>query len=125
MPDMDRQELKEAVLNVLKQHDDYENCIKKEALWSTVTGELIIPKRRNDQTRPLRSIIESLQKDGHPICHRSGIYGGFFYSKEHKYVIKQAHRHHKCAMTHLRRKKHLLRINDKEVLKQVELDLKQ
>jgi len=123
MHDMDREELKEAVLKILKQHVDYDDCIKKEPLWSAVTGEVIIPKRRNDQTRPLRSIIAALQKDGHPICHRSGIYGGFFYSKEQKYVIKQAHRHHKSAMTHLRRKKHLLRINNKEVLKQVELDL--
>ncbi|MBI3771435.1 MAG: hypothetical protein HY272_01830 [Gammaproteobacteria bacterium] len=125
MIDMDRQVIKERVLDILKQHVGPNNCIKKEALWSSATGDVIIPWRRIDQTRPLRSMIEALQRAGEPIAHKSGKGGGYFYADNPDDLTEEADWHHVRAMSSLRREKALRKITTPELLSQVALELNQ
>ena len=123
MIEPDRAELKRRCIEVLQQHQGPDNCITMEELFRTISGEVVIPKRANNQSRIVRDLVAQLQHEGHPVCHRSGTYGGYFMGTEKAHIEKEAKWFRSRAMTSLMRSKNLLNQTNGELLKQVALDL--
>lgn len=123
MREMDRGELKYHVYAILQGHSGPEACITKEALWSRASGEAIIPWRRVNQTRLLRSLIAELQSEGVAVVHKSGTGGGYYLATDDIQIAQEAQWHHLRAMSHLKREKALRRMTAKELLQQLEIDL--
>ena len=67
MPDYDRQQLKQSVLRILKQHVGRDNAISAAKLFILATGETLHPFQERNKTRPIRSVIRELRMERNPI----------------------------------------------------------
>ena len=120
--ELDYGELKNNVLNILKQYCGPDDCIKMAVLFYQATGENIIPARRYDQTRNVRSVICELRNEGSPIGNKSGKDGGYFMARNEKELQETVGAFHSRAMSSLRQEAALKRIPFGELLKQFELE---
>lgn len=125
MTDYDREEIKEKVDALLKQHLGQDDCILMNEIYVTVTGSHIIPYRRYDQTRFIRSIIKELREAGRPIGIKSGNNGGYFTARNDEELESTIQTFHCRAMSSLRQEAALKRISFNELLEQYELELSQ
>jgi hypothetical protein len=107
------------------QHQGPDNGLTMTECVAVVLGEIIIPYKRNNQSRLIRDLVAELQRDGHPICHKSGKYGGYYIATNDDQLDAEAAWHHKRAIASLTRVKHLRKITTDEVVEQVKLDLEE
>ncbi|MDH4275639.1 MAG: hypothetical protein OEW08_11410, partial [Gammaproteobacteria bacterium] len=63
--EQDRAELIRQTLAILQRHAGPEHAITMYELWTQITGHHLVPWRKVDQTRIVRSIIEQLRRAGH------------------------------------------------------------
>lgn len=125
MNDGDREEIKKKVDELLKQHMGQDNCILMNEIFVRVTGGHIIPFRRYDQTRFIRSIIKELREAGRPIGIKSGHSGGYFTARNDEELESTIQTFHCRAMSSLKQEAALKRISFNELLEQYELELSQ
>lgn len=123
MREIDRAEFKARVREILAQHVGPEECVSMYALYRAITGHPIIPGRKVNQTRLLRSIIAELQEDGEPIVHKSGPEGGYYSAETKAELEQEAAWFRKRALSAFRREKMLRRISNEELLRQYALEL--
>lgn len=123
MIDMDRKELKRRVDELLQAHTGADDCVLMNEIFVTVTGSHIIPNRRYDQTRIIRSIIKELREDGKPIGIKAGSNGGYFTARNDEELESTIQLFHHRAMSSLRQEAALKRISFSELLEQYELEL--
>lgn len=125
MIDQDRQHLKQKVDDLLQQHLGNDNCILMNEIYVSITGGHIIPNRRYDQTRIIRSIIKDLREDGRPIGIKPGSNGGYFTARNDEELESTIRLFHGRAMSSLKQEAALKRISFSELLEQYELELSQ
>ncbi len=123
--DHDRIKLKDAIHNILQQHQGPEDCITMIELHHRSSGEVIVPWRKYDQTRITRSIIEQLRREGVPVGNRSGSEGGYFLARNDEELKPTINVFHARAMSSLGQEAALKRMPFEELLRQYELELQQ
>ena len=121
--EIDRAEMKQRVREILARHEGVDECISMYQLFYAITGDPIIPGRKVDQTRLIRSIIAELQQDGERIVHKSGGGGGYFTAASNDDIEQEAVWFRKRALSAFRRERMLRRIGTEELLRQYELEL--
>jgi len=120
----ERLEIKHKVDALLKKHRGPEYCILMNEIFVEVTGGHIIPNRRLDQTRFIRTIIKELREAGRPICIKAGTKnGGYFTARNEEELKKTIETFHSRAMSSLKQEAALKRISFNELLEQYELEL--
>lgn len=123
MSNVDRATLKQRCIEVLNEHQGPENCITMEQLFRTISGDVVIPYKCNNQSRIVRELVAQLQGEGHSICHKSGKYGGYFLATKKEHIEKEAKWHRARGLSSLRRSKYLLKQTDEQLLNQLKIDL--
>lgn len=119
-----RAEIKARLRAVLLHHTSPDAAIRMVALIPAVLGEHVIPWRRYDQSRLIRSLVEQLRREGLPVCIRGGSRdGGYFVSAAH--AERTAAWFRKRAFSAFRQEAALRRISLRELFTQYELDLTQ
>jgi len=71
---IDRPRLKQAVARILAHHAGPDNAIRMVDLYRIATGAVVIPGRKYDQTRIIRSLVDQLRAEGLPVCYHAGGY---------------------------------------------------
>lgn len=121
--DVSRDELKKRIRDVLEGHEGPDNPITMTALHSAVTGEVIIPWRRYDQTRITRALVEELRRDGMAIGHKAGNHGGYFVARNAKELQPTVDWFHGRAMASLKQEATLKRMSPGDVIEQYRIEL--
>lgn len=118
--DADRRRLAEAIRQVLERHEGVERAITMTALFAIATGDTVVPGRRYDQTRIVRSLIEQLRREGLPIgiCRH-----GYFLARSEQELAPTIRAFHSRAMSGLRQERALTRVSFDELLEQYRLEL--
>lgn len=116
MRDYDRPAIKARVAEILGTKEP----ITKEALWHCATNEVIVPWRRIDQTRLLRSIIAELQRDGMPVVHGRQ---GYYLATEDSDIEREARWHRSRAFASFRREQALRKITSQQLLLEYQNEL--
>lgn len=117
----DRRALLDAAREVLGRHQGPERPITMLELHAVLTGEVIIPGRRYDQTRITRSLVEQLVLE-HGLPVASGRHG-YFLARTDAELQPTIERFHARALSHLKREKALKRATTADLLEQVRIDL--
>lgn len=120
MNDLDRVEFKCQVAALLKTHMGPEDCILQYEIYVEITGSHIIPKRRYDQTRFIRSIIKDLREEGMAIGIAKN---GYFLARNAQELEATIQTFHKRAISSLKQEAALKRLTFNELLEQYELEL--
>lgn len=118
----DRAALKDQVRALLREHVGPENCITMTQLFHHATGEPVIPNRRYDQSRIVRSLVEELRRDGCPIGLHGGINGGYFWARSADELDPTVQWFHRRALSSLKQEAALKRVPFEELLKQYQLE---
>lgn len=121
--EIEREELLERVRGVLREHRGPEACITMTQLYHAVTDDLVIPQRRYDQTRIVRSVVEQLRREGCPIALKAGIGGGYFWARSEAELDTTVRWFHRRAMSSLQQEAALKRVPFGELLRQYHLEL--
>lgn len=125
MHDLDREQLKDAVKALLKTHEGPEAAITMTELYARVTGAVVIPWRRYDQTRLIRSVVEQLRREGCPIGLKGGPAGGYFWARNDEELKGTIGWFHERAMSALKQEAQLKRLHPGELIRQYEIELKE
>ena len=104
----------------LKQHKGPENCVTMNELFVDATGSYIIPNRRYDQTRIIRSIVKDLREEGCPIGIKGGKSGGYFWARNDAELKSTIEKFHHRAMSSLQQEAALRRIPFNQLLLELE-----
>lgn len=115
----DREHLKHDIKNLIRQHVGPANAIKMVTVFVEVTGEIIIPWKRHEQTRPVRELVNQLRNEGCPI---GSCRGGYFWARDEKELDGTLAKLHTSAMTSLKTEAALKRISFSQLLKQYEIE---
>ena len=118
----DRADLLARVQGLLQQCRGPQAAIRMVDLFALATGDVIIPGKRYDQTRILRSLVEQLRRDGCPIGHVSGTGGGYFWADDPADLDLTIRWFHQRALSSLRQERALRRVPFAQVLEQHALD---
>jgi len=110
---------------VLRRHIGPDECIKMVQVYYEVTGILVTPGKQYDETRMIRSAIEQLRTDGHPICIKDGKNGGYFWARNSADLEPTIRRFHSRALASLKQEASLKKIPFGDLLKQYEIDFDQ
>ncbi len=108
------------LLAVLERHRGRENCIGMGELWRKVFHR---PYRHliND-TRPLRSLIRELRRQGHPICSTSDKYNpGYYLAETAEEMEEFIARHERRGLASLSQTAKLRKLALPELLGQLQL----
>ena len=125
MDDQERSALKVRVRDILMVHKGPNDCVLMNEIYVEVTGYHIIPTRRIDQTRIIRSIIVALREESCPIGIKAGSGGGYFWARNDAELEATIVTFHKRAISSLKQEAALKRIPFGELLEQYELELSQ
>lgn len=123
--EIDRKELLHRCKKILADHVGQENAIKSENLFVLMTGQIIIPKRANDQTRIVRSIVKQLESEGVRIVHVTGKNGGYFMATCQEDIDRKIAWFMKRIKSAFKRVMHLGNMTFDDVFKQLEIDFKE
>lgn len=116
----ERPDLKARVLELLEHHHGPDNAITMTRLFAAATGEIVIPNRRYDQSRIIRSIIDELRRQGVPVGIASD---GYFLARDAEELASTIDWFHARALSHMRVEKHLRRIDPARLTEQYRLEL--
>lgn len=122
LTDIDRQELKEKIIVELKLCVGPQRAITAADLFRAVTNDPIIPWRRYDQTRVIRSIVKQLRQDGLPIGHRNAALGGYFWAQNDEQLDGTIKYFRDRALSAFSQEAALKKITERELLKQYEME---
>lgn len=117
----ERAELKAAIRRVLHRHDQA-NPVPMTRLWQRVTGETVIPARRHEQSRVIRSLVRELRLDGYPIAFVGGKHGGYYMARDEGELAPTIRTLHSHAMSNLQVEAALKRVPFGQLLQQYELE---
>ena len=120
---MKREEMLVAVKICIRQHVGHDNAISQYEVYRSVTGLPIVPGRKYDHTRIIRSIVEQLRREGCPIGNRSGAKGGYFWASHLPDLDPTIKSFHSRAMSSLKQEAALKQISEVELIKQYQLEL--
>lgn len=123
MHELDREALKERIKAALKEHEGPEAAITMTELYARITGAVVIPWRRYDQTRLVRSVVEQLRREGCPIGVKGGNSGGYFWARNEEELKGTIGWFHERAMSALKQEAVLKRLHPGELIKQYALEL--
>jgi len=123
MNDFDHVEIKHKINALLKKHVGPENCILMNEIFVQVTGSHIIPKRRYNQTRFIRSVIKELREAGCPVGIKAGSTGGYFTARNDAELESTIQMFHRRAISSLKQEAALKKITFNELLEQYEYEL--
>lgn len=115
----DRADLLARVQALLQQCHGPQAAIRMVDLFAAATGDVVIPGKRYDQTRVLRSLVEQLRRDGCPIGHGNG---GYFWADDPADLDATIRWFHARALASLRQERALRRVPFAQVLAQHALD---
>lgn len=121
----DREALKQAIRRELALHRGPDDAITMTALHAAVSGELIIPGRRYDQSRITRDIVAQLRREGCPIGNKPGAGGGYFWAEHPDQLNHTIETFHGRALSSLSQEKALRRVSAPDLARQVEIELKE
>jgi len=125
MDDAERNILKQRVIDELQHHKGPDNCIKMWEIFTAITGQHIIPIKKTDQTRIIRTLIEQLRKEGHPIGNKPGTYGGYFLATCDEELEGTIKNFHNRAMSSLEQEAALKRTNPSKLMQQCMIDFEE
>lgn len=115
-----RDQIQAAVVHILEQHRGPERTITMVELFKAATGEIVIPAKRYDQTRIVRSIIDSLRAGGVPVCFDGT---GYFLAR-HAEDLEPTVRHMESrAISHFQTAANLRRCSVKDLLQRYQSEL--
>lgn len=120
---LDRARLKQRLLLLLSEHTSREDCISMTALVPAVLGDYVVPNRRYDQSRIIRSLVSQCRREGSPICIRHGKYGGYYLATDPQELESTAQWFRKRAMSSLKQEALLRGMAIHELVEQHPLDL--
>lgn len=115
----DREYLKNGVKQTIRQHVGPNTAIKMDVLFVELTGDVIIPWRRHEQTRIVRSLVNQLRNEGCPI---GSCRGGYFWARNEQELDSTLAKLHTSAMTSLKTEAALKRVSFSDLLKQYEIE---
>jgi hypothetical protein len=118
----DRTHLKEKLKRIVREHVGPEGSISMQALYVQLTGHGIIPYKRHEQTRIVRSLVNELRNEGCPIGSTSGNSSGYFWARDEKELGITIAKLHGQAMTSLKTEAALKRIPFSDLLKQYQIE---
>lgn len=118
----DRDQLKPAIRAELQRHCSPDEAITMTELHVAVTGELIIPRRRYDQTRVTRGIVAQLRREGCPIGNSRG---GYFWAIERTQLKPTIDTFHDRALASLSQEKALRQVSAPDIARQIEIELQE
>jgi len=119
----DREHLLANLRHVLRGHQGPDNTISMRDAFEAITGEVVIPGRRYDQTRIVRSLVEQLRREGVPVGFRGGPDGGYFVARSDEELAETLAIFHARALSSFRQEAALKRITFGELLEQYALEL--
>lgn len=122
MRELDRAEMLARAREILQQHQGPDDCITMTELYYQVTGEAVIPWKRYDQSRVIRSIVEQLRQEGARIGRKGGKHGGYFWARNDEEMMATAEWFHSRAMSALKQEAAIKRVTTKELIKQYETE---
>lgn len=125
MADSDRDALKASLRALLEQCAGPDAAVTMTALFHTATGEPVIPGRRYDQTRVVRSLVEQLRREGCPIGVKGGPHGGYFWATDPAQLDPTIQVFHQRALSSLRQEAALKRMPFPGVLEQHRIEFEQ
>jgi hypothetical protein len=120
---LDREQIKQRALEVLARHVGKANAITMAELTGAVQRCQVTPSRRYDESRIVRSVVEQLRREGHPICHHNGKGGGYFLAGTEAELEDTARWFRQRAMSAFRQEAALKRISLIDLVEQLRLDL--
>jgi len=120
---LDREQIKQRALEVLARHVGKYNAITMAELTGAVQRCQVTPSRRYDESRIVRSVVEQLRREGHPICHHNGKGGGYFLAATEAELDETARWFRQRAMSAFRQEASLKRISLTALVEQLHLDL--
>lgn len=120
--DLEREELKQRIRDVLREHVGPDDCITMTQLYRAVTGAHVIPQRRYDQSRVVRSLVEQLRREGCPIALKAGTGGGYFWARDERELDPTVRWFHQRAMSSLKQEAALKRMPFGDLLQQYQLE---
>jgi len=120
---LDREQIKQRVLEVLARHVGKAHAIPMSELTSAVQRCQVTPSRRYNESRIVRSVVEQLRREGNPIAHFNGRGGGYFLAANEGELADTARWFRQRAMSAFRQEAALKRISLTDLLEQLHLDL--
>ena len=118
----DRDDLLMRVRAVIEQYRGPKQAIRMIDLFALVTGETVIPGRKIDQSRLMRSLVDQLRRQGCPIGIKGGSDGGYFWADDPADLDLTIRWFHQRALSSLRQERALRRVPFAQVLEQHRLD---
>lgn len=119
----DRKTLMARLLEILRRQEGPDHPVSMTELFHRLTGETVIPWRRYDQSRLVRSLVRQAREEGHPIAHRAGRDGGYFLARSDAELDETAEWFRKRALASLRQEARLKRISMNTLIEQYRLEL--
>ena len=116
----DRADLLVRVEALLQQCRGPQAAIRMVDLFALATGDVVIPGKRYDQTRIVRSLVDQLRRQGCPIAHGAN---GYFWADDPADLEPTIRWFHLRALASLRQERALRRVPFAAVLEQYRLDL--
>lgn len=123
MTEQARDYLLEQCRALVRAHEGPDDCITMTEIYSRITGEPVIPWRRYDQSRIVRSLIEQLRREGCPIGHKGGRHGGYFWAADKAGLEATARMFRSRGISAFKQEAALRRMSNKDLLKQYQIDL--
>ena len=115
----DRADLLVRVEALLQQCRGPQAAIRMVDLFALATGDVVIPGKRYDQTRIVRSLVDQLRRQGCPIA---GGANGYFWADDPADLEPTIRWFHLRALASLRQERALRRVPFAAVLEQHQLD---
>jgi hypothetical protein len=117
---LDRAQYREVVIDILSRHVGPDNPVTMYAIFTEALNTPVIPNKKVDQTRPLRSIIKQLRREGYAIAYNNH---GYYLATAEEHIEHTAAVFHKRALASLSQERSLKRCTTRDLLQQYELEL--
>lgn len=121
----DRVYLKQKLKKIVHECVGPESAISMQGLYVRLTGHGIIPYKRHEQTRIVRSLVNELRNEGCPIGSTSGNSNGYFWARNEKELDITLAKLHGQAMTSLKTEAALKRVSFDDLLKQYQIEFRE
>lgn len=123
--EIEREELAQQCLAIITEHVGKDSAITSYQLLVEATGALIIPGRKVDQTRLIRSIVKQLRMDGHAIAGHAGFGGGYYLARNDEELQDTIRWFHKRGLSAFAQEAALKKISLDELFEQYKLELQE
>lgn len=115
-----RPQIRAAVLHILEHHRGPDASITMLQLFVAATGEIVIPGRKYDQTRIIRSVIDQLREEGTPVCYDGS---GYFLARNTADIEPTVRHLESRALSHFKTAANLRRCSVQDLLRRYQHNL--